>query len=257
MTLKKEDVPNSGPEKNEKVEEQNLFAEMKRLKEELEELKKRELAQEKLPAGITGEQLQKILEVVTINQKDIDYSQGVQEEAIPVEDYVKEGVAFFAPFSGYVISGDIRKGVPVKLPFNKKSIFFEWATSRRIQQGKYDGISHISMYRSHSKKEIEWLREHSFYGSYFYETSKSMANLDAQKASRVAEIMSYLKSMDLNDLYKRADEYGIQKSEDVASLRGNIAMKMWEAEDKQNIEAARTKIAMVDKETLLLNGSRG
>lgn len=179
--------------------------------------------------------------ISSINKKqaEINYEDGVAEEQIPEDDFLKEGVRFCAPFVGYVIVDDKRKGLIVKLPYNKKSIVFDYGATRKTQTGKYNNTHSYSVYVSKSKKEIEWLRNHSLYNITFYETSTEAVQNDAIRSMRLANIMSYIKEYELPDLMSVAKDYGVAISEDSAVLRSKLAFAIFEKEVAAENEQTR------------------
>lgn len=254
MTLKTGEVPKeSNSEKESKTlehEQSRIIAEMRL---ELEALKKNQMFSPAAVGGISAEQLKEILQVVTQKkEEELDLSQGVVAEKIPKEDFNPEGVRFYAPLAGYVISGDKRNGHSVKLPWGKKSIFFEHLHTRKIQSGKYQEVSPLSMYISHSKKEIEWLREHSYCGIIFYEGSQEIKNREALKSARLADIMVYLKNLELPQLTKKCHESGVGISDDVAVMRTNLAFKLFTDEKDKEELFTKSSLEEADKASVLL-----
>ena len=172
-------------------------------------------------------------------KKELDYEAGIPEEDIPEDDFLEEGVRFCAPFVGYVISDDKRKGQRVVLPYGKKVIEFDYAATKVTQTGKHQNTHPISAYISRSKKEVEWLRKHSLYGTMFFETSTAAANADAVKATKLASIMTYLKDYEFHDLMARAKENGVPMNDDINVLKTNLAFKILENELKAQEEQVR------------------
>lgn len=202
--------------------------ETKKLQEQLKEI------QEGRAALSSADVLAQALQSLASKQekKDLDYEAGIPEEDIPVDDFLEEGVRFCAPFVGYVISDDKRKGQRVVLPYGKKVIEFDYAATRITQTGKHQNTHPISAYTSRSKKEVEWLRKHSLYRITFYETTTAAANADAVKATKLANIMTYLKDYEFPDLMSRAKENDVPMTEDINILRTNLAFKILENELK-------------------------
>lgn len=189
--------------------------------------------------------------------KDLDYQGGIREEEIPKDDWDEKGVRFCTPFVGYCLVDDTRKGHRVTLPYGKKMIFFEYGATRRMQQGKYEGVSVYSAYTSHSKLEIEWIRKHSKFGTYFYESSTQAMNADAQKAQRLSKIMTVLQNYEMDSLMKRCKEYGVVMGEDASVMRSHLAFKMMEAEIKLETEQMEKNFQDQYKTQLMLAGGDG
>lgn len=226
------------------------------LQKELKELKEAKTAQPTTtvaPGGLSPEQFKSIMEAVKAPTKELDYEEGVYEEQIPVDDFDAEGVRFCAPFVGYCIVDDVRKGQRVKLPFGKKSVFFDYAATRKVQQGKYEATAPFSVYRSHSKKEIEWLRNHTYYNVMFYESSNAAVQADLLKIQKLGKFMSILKNLEFHDIIKRCNEYGVPISEDAPTMRMQLAQKIVEREMELEGVTAQQKLEAISKEAMILN----
>ncbi len=177
--------------------------------------------------GLSTEQFQVFMDAVTnVKKKDLDFEEGVDESQIPIEDFDEEGVAFFVPATGYVMSCDRRKGKIVKLPWGKKTIFFEHEGTRKRGQGRYQELATISKYRSNSKKEIEWIRNHSMYGVLIYENTNNAMNADMLKIQKLSKVIGMLRSIEHVELLKMCSSYNIEKSNDVNTMRYQIAHEM-------------------------------
>jgi hypothetical protein len=261
MSIKKNTEPdNKGGDKKEetpRVNTADVLEQLLALKEELANLKKTS-PPTVFPGKFSEEDIASIAAIIASRQKpsgpqrDINYDEGIEEEDIPTEDWDPKGVRFCCPLVGYLIQDDLRKGHRIKLPYNKKEVFFEYAATRVTQVGKYEQAAPLSVFRSHSHKLTKWLREHSLYGIMFYETSNEAMNADASKALRMASIMKALQPLELHDLFRRCKEYGVEMSEDAAVMRGKIAYAMISKEIES--EADRSKAILDDnyKSSVLL-----
>ncbi len=236
---------------------QEILQKLSEVQSELTAMKAQPQAVQNSGSGLNDLDIAKIAAIIAQTQKalvtkDPDYENGVQEEDVPLEDWDEKGVRFCCPLVGYLIQDDIRKGHRVKLPYNKKEVFFNYAATRITGVGKHNQTAAISVFRSNSHKLTKWLREHTLYGSMFYETSTEAINSDASKALRMASIMRHLQSLEVHDLFRRCKDYGLDASEDAGVMRGKIAYAMIEKEIET--EATRSKMALDDtyKSTLLL-----
>lgn len=257
MTLKKGDVPqennNSQVNREEEILKQLKLAQ-DQLKANQTEIAALKNNQQQGQSGITAEQLAQILSVVTKKQEEeLDLSAGVVAEKIPVEDIDDKGVTFYAPLSGYVISGDTRQGISVKLPWGKKNIFFEHLHTRKIKTDKGEEVAPLSRYHSHSKKEIEWLRGHSFFNIIFHESSSTMKNLEEARAARLADILIGIKGLSLHEIVKRCHAEGLGVNDNIEDMRSHLAYKMFEREVSLDQDVLKTKAENVEKQKQLLN----
>lgn len=214
------------------------------------------LESEKVNAApvFNADDIAKLIKASKDSEKGIDYAAGIQEEQIDIDDWDEKGIRFCAPFVGYCIVDDVRKGQRVKLPYNKEKIFFDYGATRRMTQGKYEGVSVYSVYTSQSKKEIAWLRNHRYYNIYFYESTTQAMNTDTMKAQRIGRIMAVLSNYEMDALLKRCKEYSVPMGEDAAVMRSHLAMKMMEREIAEEIESTKKQLSDAYKAQLLLEG---
>lgn len=233
------------------IPNEELYALVTKLSKEVESLREEKKAAIMNGPIMSAEDIAKII-TATKGEKDIDYQSGIREEEIPEEDYDEKGVRFCAPYVGYVLCDDKRKGHLVKLPYGKPFVFFEYGATRRVQQGKYEHLSVFSAYVSHSKKEIEWIRSHRHFGIHFYESSTQAMQTDAAKALRLGKIVRALESSDLSSIIKRCKEYGLEISEDPAITRSHLALRMMEKEVADDNAAAQKAAADMYKTKMLL-----
>jgi hypothetical protein len=184
--------------------------------------------------------------------RDIDYQAGIDAKDIPTDDYDEEGVTFCAPFTGYVISDDKRQGHRVMLPYNKPYIVFEFQGSRPIQEGKHVKLMNLCTYRSQSKKEIEWIRNYTFFNTIVYESTRGVMNFDVLKAQKLAKIMTNITNWEMPQVIARCKEYGVPIDQDLAVMRTNVAMKMADAELARDKDSTHNRLAELEKEKALL-----
>jgi hypothetical protein len=183
-----------------------------------------------------------------------DLSGGVTMDRIPKDDVMDTPVTYYAPLNGYVISGDIRNGIPVKLPWGKKSIFFDHYDSRIIQQGKYNEIAPLAIYRTRSKKEVEFLDNHSFNGIIFHKGAPKLKDsLEAARAARLSEILINLKALDLHELFHRCNVERIGVNDDNEAMRSALALKLLDREQSNSERITLSRLNDADKEKDLLN----
>lgn len=247
---------NEGTEKNESNSNSNLEELVRTLQKQVAELtagKQPEIAQPGI-GGLSPEQFKTFMEVVTnTKNKDVNFEEGVDESLIPVDDYDEKGVRFCVPTTGYVMSCDRRKGKIVKLPFGKKTIFFEHEGTRKRGQGKFTELSTIAAYTSYSKKEIEWIRNHSMYGVLIYESSNSAMNADMVKIQKLSRAIAVLRSLEHIDVVRMCKGYDVQISDDLNEMRFNIAHEQVRREMEAEGQRAKSLLESTTKESLLLD----
>lgn len=231
---------------------------MKQMSDQIASLEQRLAEKEKAGAVTTVNDVAGIAALINEarkladGDKEIDYTKGIRVDQIPKDDHDPKGVRFACPFAGYFICDDVRKGHIVKMPFGKQGIFFEYVNTRRTSTGKYEQITPIAIYESHSKAEIEWLRSHSFYGAIFFESTRGATDADASKAARMASVLQALSHLELNDVLRRAKEYGVPLTEDIQQMRVNIAFQMVKKEIEFAAQRSQEALEETFKSNLLL-----
>lgn len=249
MTL----IKNTDSEENQDkdVSLQNALEQITKLTQKVEDIQKQNAG--KSSGGLSAEDIAVIIaSVVSQTRNESNNPNQNREEQPSPDDWNEKGVRFCAPYVGYIISDKIEKGQIVNLPYNKRHIFFTYAATRKVQTGKHFQLSPLSVYRSQSKKEIEWLRTHPLFGYMFYESSNEAMNTTASKAIRLANIMKMLQPLELHDLYRRCKEYDVLISEDGPAMRANIAVKMMEKEEQGEAETSKRMLDETYKSSLLL-----
>ena len=202
----------------------------------------------------TGNLVQQLADAIKLNAKpELDYEGGIPESEMDTDDYDEKGTRFCCPRVGYVITDDKRKNQRVKIPYNKKSIFFSHIGTRILKVGKYDSTAPICAYISHSKKETAWLREHTMYKVDFYENANDAAHADSEKIQRMSTVMTVLKNYELPQLMSVCTTYGIGVTpESPEIMRMNLAIRMTDDQMKQEKERTATSMNEAYKAQVLL-----
>jgi hypothetical protein len=190
------------------------------------------------------------------NAENVDFQAGISVEQIPEDDYDEKGITFCAPFTGYAIADDRRKGHRVVLPYNKPYIVFEYQGGKPIQDGKHTKLMNLCTYTSNSKKEIAWLREYSFFNSLIYESTRGVQNFDVLKAQKMAKIMTMLINFEMPQLIARCKENSIPIDQDISVMRSHLAMAMAQAELTRDQDATQKRLVELDKEKALLQSNK-
>lgn len=213
-----------------------------------------------VPAGMTAEQINSIVLTVAKAMKkdeDIDYANGITEEQMPKEDYNKDGIMFCHPSCGWVITDDERQGQRVLIPYKKRSIFFKYQSELRHGYGKFETLTALATYVSHSNKEIKWLREHTLYNVVFFENTNIASQQDVKKMQRLTEVMRTIGSFDLPTLLRYCDENEVPKSNDIPSMRQQVAFKIMEREGNQLAKKTEDMLSEAFKTKALLSSDAG
>lgn len=221
------------------------------LQKQLNEMK---IANTQVSPGNNIEMIKMLAEFNAANEKakELDFQGGIRQEDIPLEDYDEEGVVFCAPYTGYAIADDMRMGHRVVLPYNKPFIVFNLHNSKPIQEGKHVKLMNFAIYKSHSKKEAEWLRNFTFFNAYIYESTRGAMNFDVMKAQKLAKIMTTLARFEMPQLIARCKEYAIPINEEISVMRSMLAMKMADRELESDQNSTQRRLAELEKEKSLL-----
>ena len=179
---------------------------------------------------------------------DKDYRSGIQVEDIPKEDYDEKGVVFCAPFTGYVICDDRRQGHMILLPYNKEFLFFKYQGTRFFTQGKYQEKASFATYTSHSFKEQQWLREHTFFNTMFYESAKDALSFNIVRAQKLARIITMLSKFELHSIIQRCKEYEVPISQDMNTMKTHLAVKMADRELESERTSKHQRLMEIEKE---------
>lgn len=172
-------------------------------------------------------------------------------EDIDPEDRLEVGVTFFSHQVAYIIADDKRNGHNVRTPFGK-AIKFVYQATRQVKSGNETRLHNLSSYTSYSKKEVEWIMDHKFYGTIFFSSHTEALGADAKKASKLARIIVTLQRYDVHKIVTMAKGLGIPPSDNIPALRIAIANK--QAEDEIRAEEAssaiRLKESIIEKDLL-------
>jgi len=244
MTLVKGNAGDK-PEKKESNEQMELLlANFKSMQEELASLKAAGQPQAGvMPGGMTANQLAEVIKAVKDrpDSEKYDVRRHIDERDIDKDDYDQVGVSFCAYSTGYLIVDDVRQGQAVRTPYGK-SIFFVFQGSKRFQAGKYQELSTYCEYKSHSKREQEWLRNHRYYGVMFFESAKDVLQGNAKKANRMVNFMNALNSLDQHGIIQRCKERSVPITDNLHSMRITLAYKMAEDEEANEQVAAAKRV---------------
>ena len=152
---------------------------------------------------------------------DGDY---VSEEDFDPEDFLDEedAVSFYAPSVFYIITDDKRNGLPVRTPF-RKPINFIYEVTKRVKNGREFDLYNVCKYISRSKKEVEWLENHTFFNSKFFKNMSSTMTAPARKAAKIARAMVSLNNMGQQDIMRLSTDLQLPFMENLDAMRATIA----------------------------------
>lgn len=198
--------------------------------------------------------IEKILKTIkeSTSDKSINSTGYTRVEDIDPKDVLPEDeyITFFSPFTGYAIVDDKRKSHMVKLPFGKESIMFEYQWTKQRPQGKEIELINLSKYVCTSKREAEWLKQHSMYGVKFFVDTKKSINSDMQKMSKVAKYITVLEKMGQSQIMNMYRAMGNEPISDVHAMKIAIASERADAEIKQDRRSEEMVLRNKKKEDL-------
>lgn len=186
---------------------------------------------------------------------EADASGYLNPDSIDPED-VLEGediVRFYAYKSNYVIVDDKRQGRSVQTPF-KNVIMFDLVGVKTTGVGKHKETEHSCVYNCKSKKEAKWLKDHSLYGVAFYASGGvgHVMSVSSKKASKMAALMTSLKTQDRFSIINMCRQHDIEMTEDANEMRIALANKLSEQADSQEkaIDEQRVKEMLMTKKDI-------
>lgn len=209
--------------KDQTMLQQELFAKLEQMQEQLDLLKSKREGGEPVSGSFNSDELAAALIKAQNWQKDGQYYADPKE--VDQEDYDETGVVFSNYSQSYIIVDDVKKGRPVKTPYHNVIKFVPQGISISYA-GKDQILNCFCTYRSHLKKEIEWLRDHSKYGIDFFENTNQAVHADRFHLQTASRIMQEIQALGINELTKKAAKYKIPKGSDVQSLRIMVAKEM-------------------------------
>lgn len=162
------------------------------------------------------------------------------EAEIDPEDLLSDPVIFYHYGYGTVIVDDTRGGKAVKTPHGRNIFFAHQATQKvRGGDGRYELYSY-STYPSFSKKESEWLRNHSKYGVKFFETANEAMSTNAEIAARITKHLKYIDTLLPGQIVSMYRDKGLPASVDITKMKNTLALELVKEEISQDKTAQET-----------------
>jgi len=242
---------NNSEESTEKTEEKKTFTE-----EEVEALLAQariesEKKKEDIETVQSSDDVTKLLAELISNQNKLLMSQNqvpdsekyseegyVDTAYIDPEDELEEPIEFFTHSIGYVIVDDSRNGFAIPNPYRKKNITFKHRFAKRKGHGKEQNIEHFSTYICNSKKEAEWLRNHSYFNIKFFDDISRTKHVGHEEARMFAHYFNMVEDYDANQVRKQSRERGLvvykELREQKVALAVSLAQERISADDESN-----------------------
>jgi len=239
MAIKKSRLDEKPEEKKEQNQEETIELTPKQLEEIIEAKLAKMVPGAKSETG-NEERLVKMF-AEAINKKDYElpseFSYTDPADLDP-DDMLEEPVVFWAPGFHVVIGDDKKNGRAIQPPVNRV-IWFKPEGSRKVQNGKEVDIQIWSKFASYSKKEVEWLKNHSNHGIVFFTKGSTEMNVDLRYTQKLMQFANGLKNMEAHRVVKEAKDLGLTFTDDINMLRLGLAqyktkeyMKQFETNEK-------------------------
>jgi len=175
-------------------------------------------------------------------------SESYYKNKIEKDDILKEEVVFSAYGIGIGFGSYMKNGFEVLSPYGM--IMFKYQGTDVNNNGD---SKHFSIYKTRSKKELEFIRNHPGYGRLFSENLNYTLSTDHQKHIQMAQIYSQVLNMSSDQVFAACNYYGIENDGQVSKLREKItAIKMKELEEQMtskelNYKKEQERVALLRK----------
>jgi len=175
-------------------------------------------------------------------------------DELPKEEWVE----FIAYRYTHVIVDDVKANRPIRAPF--KPIVFKYQHTRKTISASSTEVMQLCSYTCKSKKELDFLENHQYCGISFFPSIGAATNMDARKASMIAEVAIQMKSYDPSRIIQMTTEAGLPKTQDLTAMKNALINKFADDKMKSIQESFRTSVENqlldakgVDNEALMLN----
>ena len=176
--------------------------------------------------------------------EDIDYVEGLED------DWLEKPVTFFAFSMRYSIHSDRRKGQEVLPPFGEAIKFKPLIRHKRPGRGKEVEVVSVSSVSVQSRQVVDYSRNHSLFGIYFYENMENAMNVDSSWAHKMVEAQRSLSRLSDMQIVARAKQEGISVSQSPEKMRRELSERLAKkAQDQhEKILNQRLKNSTIDEQ---------
>jgi hypothetical protein len=243
-------------EKTESKEEKNVISQEQydALKKQMSELlKKVEDSTNPSPAAISNEASSDLKELANLlrgnsgGEKDKLFDKnnqfiftnndyGDEDDMLDKKDW-----QVFTSYTIYdIVATDVKNGRPIKAPI--KPIEFTYLSSNTEWAGKEQDVVHMCKYVCKSKAELEFLLNHSNFGTKFFKTAsfnKKHASIHSRWASKVNAMIK----LGQYELRRLCADLGIEFDPDLKESRSSIALEQIKREDLKSASDTGAAVA--------------
>jgi len=160
----------------------------------------------------------------------------IKENEIDMDDYMPDAKTFFSYRAYYAIYGDKKFGRETETPYGTPIRFIFRSAKKMHDDSKFaQSTLCLCVATIHSKKEYDYLKNHSQYGWEFHEEIAGVANIDVTLANKYGEVNSMVSSWSQHQVLKRAEVEGIEITTNIEDIKNKLIHKL------ANQELARIK----------------
>lgn len=159
------------------------------------------------------------------SNKARSYKMPVSFDQIDRDDILDKPAIFFCYSSNFFLIDDSRNGQVIQSPYNCV-IKFHTILSRidNLANGEQKRVT-VCQARVFSKKEAEWLRNHTVFGSRFHEDQDSAERISPEFALKLTSAQQMISNYGYNQVIDACKALGIPVSQDVSSMRSELIMR--------------------------------
>lgn len=165
------------------------------------------------------------------------------------DDWLDIPAVFFAYSINYSIHGDKKRGVESKPP--QGAVRFEPIVRQKRKGQKGEEVISVSSVKVHSKTVADYLRNHSQFGIAFFEDMDAVLNLNAGWAQKLIEANSSINRLSDQQIIARCKQEGLPVTTDVIQMRKTLVEKIAEKSIAQQDQMLYGKLrkAVIDQKT--------
>ena len=172
-------------------------------------------------------------------------------EEIDKLDMMDTPIQFWSTTVMNVIVDDVKKGVVDRSPFG--AIIFKAKGTKKTGVGKDASILIISEFKTYSRKEAEWIENHTKFGIEFFKSTGEIGSVDLRLANLLTKYHTALMSLQGPEIILQMKGCGLTPSEDINQMRYAIAKHRADAEFARHEESLNVTLNEQKKEQLLLS----
>lgn len=176
-------------------------------------------------------------------EEDVEYVESLED------DWLEKPVTFFAFSMRYSIHSDRRRGQEVLPPFGEPIKFKPLIRHKRPGRGKEVEVVSVSSVSIQSAQVVDYLRNHSLFGIYFYENMENAMNVDSSWAHKMVEAQRSLARLSDMQIVARAKQEGVSVSQSPERMRRELSeiLAKKAQEQHERILNQKLKTSVIDE----------